>query len=156
MRLRKIFKSGVFSVIFRGKTLVYSLLLILLFSFAIGNRMQKNYTPVDTASGAAAETDDAVSNTDSETKETLIFRSFDLLNEHFEKHGRDMGFTSTEEYLAAANEVVHNTASLHKQQSDGDEVYFLQETDDLVVVSTDGYIRTYFRPSDGIAYYNRQ
>jgi pyocin large subunit-like protein len=154
MRLRKIFKSGAFSVIFSGKTMIYSILLILLFSVAIGNRMQKNYTPsTENVSGAAAA---QTENPDAKTGVTLIFRSFDLLDEHFEKHGRDMGFTSTEEYLAAANEVVYNTASLHKKQSDGDDVYFLQETDDLVVVSTDGYIRTYFRPEDGIAYYNRQ
>ena len=28
--------------------------------------------------------------------------------------------------------------------------------DEFVIVSTDGYIRTYFKPEDGIAYYNRQ
>ena len=31
-----------------------------------------------------------------------------------------------------------------------------EETNEFVVVSTDGYIRTYFNPSDGIDYFNRQ
>jgi hypothetical protein len=138
--------TGAFAVIFHGKTMIVSLMLMVLFSFAISKQMEKNYNSGYAASGSVIE-----------TKETLIFRNFDLLNEHFEKHGRAMGYTSTEDYLAAANEVVYNSSSLHKKQKeDGDDVYFLQETDDLVIVSSDGYIRTYFRPEDGIAYYNRQ
>lgn len=86
-----------------------------------------------------------------------LFRSEELLEEHYEKHGRDMGFASPEEYLAGANAIVNHSNALHKtEQEDGDDVYYVQSTNDLVVVSTDGFIRTYFRPADGIAYYNRQ
>ena len=89
--------------------------------------------------------------------ETLVFRNFKLLNEHYKKHGKEMGFASAEEYLKAANDVVKNPNALHKtEKEDGDDVYFVKETGDFVIVSTDGYIRTYFRPEDGIAYYNRQ
>jgi hypothetical protein len=87
----------------------------------------------------------------------VLFRSDELLQEHFEKHGKEMGYQSAEEYLAGANAVIQNTSALHKtEKEDGDDVYFLKSTGDFVVVSTDGYIRTYFRPEDGIAYYNRQ
>lgn len=85
------------------------------------------------------------------------FRSEKLLLEHYKKHGIDMGFDSAEAYVAAANQVIANPDSLHKLEAeDGDDVYYLEATNEFVVVSTDGYIRTYFNPNDGIDYYNRQ
>lgn len=58
-------------------------------------------------------------------------------------------------FLVAA--VVLNADSLHKlEEEDGDDVYYLEKTNEFVIVSTDGYIRTYFYPSDGIDYFNRQ
>ena len=80
-----------------------------------------------------------------------------MLNEHFQKHGVEMGFSSASAYEEAAREVVQDSNSLHKiEAEDGDDVYYLKSTNELVIVSTDGYIRTYFKPEDGIAYYNRQ
>ncbi len=88
---------------------------------------------------------------------SLTFRNLQYLQEHYEKHGIAMGFSSPEAYLAQANEVVKNPASLHKLEAeDGDDVYYLESTNDFVIVSTDGYIRTYFRPEDGKAYFDRQ
>ena len=85
------------------------------------------------------------------------FRNPSLLMQHYEKHGRYMGFASAEEYTAAANRVISNPESLHKkEQEDGDDVYYLEKTNDFVIVSTDGYIRTYFRPDNGIDYFNRR
>lgn len=89
--------------------------------------------------------------------EARVFRNFDLLAQHYEKHGKSMGFGSAEEYLAAANAVVASPEALHKvEKEDGDAVYYLESSNDLVIVSTDGYIRTYFRPEDGKGYYERQ
>lgn len=89
--------------------------------------------------------------------EYLTFRNEEYLNEHYEKHGIEMGFKSPEEYLDAANAVVDNQASLYKLEAeDGDGVYYLEATNEFVIVSKDGYIRTYFYPSDGIDYFNRQ
>lgn len=68
-----------------------------------------------------------------------------------------MGFATIEEYVAAANAVINHPDALHKQEAeDNDDVYFLEATNEFVVVSTDGYIRTYFIASGGIDYYNRQ
>jgi pyocin large subunit-like protein len=87
----------------------------------------------------------------------LRFRNEKLLEQHYQKHGREMGFPSPRSYEQAAGEVAENRKSLHKKQrDDGDDVYFLESGNDFVVVSGDGYIRTYFRPHDGINYYNRQ
>ena len=88
---------------------------------------------------------------------TYEFRNSDLLESHYEKHGKDMGFSSKEEYQQAASDVVNNPDSLHKTEAeDGDDVYYLEDENYFVVVSTDGYIRTFFEPDSGIKYYNKQ
>ncbi len=85
------------------------------------------------------------------------FRRDEYLTEHFEKHGDEFGYATEEEYLAGANSVIMDKASLHKLEAeDGDDVYFQESTGGLVIVSADGYIRTYFKPDSGIDYYNRQ
>lgn len=93
----------------------------------------------------------------SDTNKTYTFRNQKLLNSHYEKHGKDMGFSSAKEYEKAASAVVTNPDALHKTEAeDGDDVYYVESTNEFVIVSTDGYIRTYFNPDAGIAYYNRQ
>ena len=88
---------------------------------------------------------------------TLTFRSDSLREEHFEKHGIEMGFASAKEYEKAAAAVVADSRALHKlEKEDGDDVYYIEETNEFVIVSTDGYIRTYFYPRDGIEYFERQ
>ncbi len=93
-----------------------------------------------------------------DTRETVYsFRNERLLNQHYEKHGMEMGFASLEEYVEAANAVIHHPDALHKLEAeDNDDVYFLEATNEFVVVSTDGYIRTYFIADGGIDYFNRQ
>lgn len=87
----------------------------------------------------------------------ITFRNDNLLEQHYEKHGIEMGFASAEEYELAAYKVIINPDALHKiEAEDGDDVYYVEETNEFVVVSQDGYIRTYFNPSAGIDYYNRQ
>ncbi len=57
----------------------------------------------------------------------------------------------------AASAVITNSNALHKKEAeDGDDVYYIEETNEFVVVSTDGYIRTYFNPSSGKDYFDRQ
>ena len=88
---------------------------------------------------------------------TYCFRNSDLLDQHFEKHGKEMGFSTPEEYEAAASAVINNPDALYKTEAeDGDGVYYLESTNEFVVLSTDGYIRTYFNPGDGKAYFDRQ
>ncbi len=85
------------------------------------------------------------------------FRNYDLLKSHYKKHGKYMGFDSPEEYLAAANAVIANPDALTKtEKEDGDMVYYVEDTNEFVVLSTDGYIRTYFYPDSGKRYFDRQ
>ena len=88
---------------------------------------------------------------------TYEFRNDKLLDQHYEKHGIEMGFGSAEEYESAASDVLNNPDVIHKPESeDDDEVYYLEVTNEFVVLSDDGYIRTYFNPSSGKSYYDRQ
>ena len=88
---------------------------------------------------------------------TYYFRNEKLLNDHYEKHGKEMGFDSAKSYEAAANEVINHPNALHRiEEEDGDDVYYLEENNGFVIVSIDGYIRTFFYPDDGLDYFNRQ
>ena len=127
---------------------------------------------LETTSSAPQSTQPAVSSTTSTSSSsqsttpveitptvqtTYKFRNQNLLNQHYEKHGKEMGFASAAEYEKAASAVVNNPAALHKiEKEDGDDVYYVESTNEFVVVSTDGYIRTYFLPDRGIEYYNKQ
>lgn len=56
-----------------------------------------------------------------------------------------MGYSTAEDYLAGANAVISDPESLHKTQAvDGDDAYYREATGEFVVVSSKGYIRTYF------------
>lgn len=92
-----------------------------------------------------------------ETAVSYEFRNERYLQEHYDKHGAEFSYNSPEEYLEGANNVICAEGVLHKLEAeDGDDVYYLERTNEFVIISTDGYIRTYFKPDDGINYYNRQ
>ncbi len=87
---------------------------------------------------------------------TYNFRYPSYLAEHFEKHGAEVGAATEEEYLLKANEVISNPDALHKLEAeDSDHVYYIESTNEIVFLSQDGYIRTYFICS-GIDYFNKQ
>lgn len=106
-------------------------------------------------------TTESVFQSDDGTYVEYHFRSEKLLNQHFEKHGAefydDFGYETAKEYEKGASDVINNSEALHKTEAeDGDGVYYIEDTNEFVILSTDGYIRTYFRPNGGIDYYNRQ
>lgn len=108
------------------------------------------------STGITSSAPEVSSSQNTETR-TYKFRNKNLLNQHYEKHGKDMGFSSAEEYEKAASAVVNDPSALHKiEKEDGDDVYYIESTNEFVIVSTDGYIRTYFNPDRGIDYYNKQ
>jgi len=87
---------------------------------------------------------------------TYTFRNQKLLDDHFKKHGADTYCKSAEEYLQKANDVINSPYALTKKEAeDGDSVFYIEQTDEIVFLSTDGYIRTYFICS-GKNYFDRQ
>lgn len=85
------------------------------------------------------------------------FKNDDTWESHFEKHGKEFGYSTKEEYLIGANCVIEDPNSLCKTEAeDGDFVYYLEANNEIVFVSKKGVIRTYFKPDRGITYYNSQ
>lgn len=131
----------------KNKFIIAAILFISIIAALSGRHLLVN----DTADG------DKSSYENSSNSFVYKFRNDTYLTEHFEKHGREFGYTTKEDYLAGANNVISSSDVLHKTEAeDGDDIYYLEDTNEFVVVSTDGYIRTYFKPEDGLDYYNRQ
>lgn len=96
-------------------------------------------------------------NTETNSNVEYHFRNETLLMEHYNKHGKDMGYKNALEYEQAANDVINNDKSLHKlEKEDNDDVYYLESTNEFVILSSDGYIRTYFYPDAGKDYFDKQ
>lgn len=75
------------------------------------------------------------------------FRNSKKLNAHFKEHKEATGCFTAEDYLAKANAVIHNPkvkVKTETDENDNDKVYYLPETGEIVFVSEDGYIRTYY------------
>lgn len=92
-----------------------------------------------------------------ETEIQYVFRNDSLWKDHFIKHGEEFPYETKEDYLAGANKALSNPDILHKLEGeDGDHVYYLEETNEIIFVSKDGYIRTYFKPTKGKKYFDKQ
>ena len=131
--------------------------IILLFAGYFG--WYENDQSQDNLFGQAGQVTQAIqsSQVSQSVQSTLTFRSESLREDHYQKHGIEMGFASAKEYENAAAAVVSDSRALHKlEKEDNDDVYYIKETNEFVIVSTDGYIRTYFYPRDGIEYFERQ
>jgi len=119
----------------------------------------KTSTKSDTKAETAKNTNPD-SNTETKNKQVEIkykFRNKGLWEEHFEKHGEEFPYSSKEEYLEGANIMMENPDKLHKsEKEDGDDVYYLESTNEFIIISGDGYLRTYFKPSRGKAYFDKQ
>jgi pyocin large subunit-like protein len=89
----------------------------------------------------------------------LGFASRQKLVDHYQKHGREFGTITVEQYLNKAQELRDRPtggAILETARPDGTVTRFDRESGDFIAFSRDGTIRTYFRPTDGEAYYQRQ
>ena len=140
----------------KKKRLLYVVLAVVL--IIAGIYMDKGAAVKDNAKSLlTAGATESTFESSSEDYVEYYFRNDDLLEQHYEKHGMEMGFESMEAYEEAACAVVYHPDVLTKtEREDGDYVYYVEETNEFVVISQDGYIRTYFNPSAGIDYYNRQ
>jgi pyocin large subunit-like protein len=103
--------------------------------------------------------DEVVIDTDNNVEIVYTFRSEEQYQAHFEKHAEEFGDITKDEYLIMANSLILDETGevmTKLEKEDNDTVYYKVETNEFLILSTDGYIRTYFRPDDGIDYFNRQ
>lgn len=97
-------------------------------------------------------------NVDNKTYTLYQFRNQYLLESHYEKHKDEFGDITMDEYLDGANDLINQVSDsvLSKLEDDGDYLFYNTDTMEFGVLSSDGYIRTYFIPEDGIKYFNRK
>jgi pyocin large subunit-like protein len=87
------------------------------------------------------------------------FRSRLLLDEHFEKHGREFGAVTEEQYLHLAQQLRDARPGreiLQLRRPDGGFSKFDRKRGYFGAYDADGGIRTFFVPNDGIRYFERQ
>ena len=81
------------------------------------------------------------------------------LNEHYEKHGREFGDISKQEYLHQAQllrDAMPGGAILQSVRGDGVVTRYDRETGAFIAFNPNGIIRTFFKPNDGERYFRRQ
>lgn len=98
---------------------------------------------------------------DSATKESSNagFKSQELLDSHFKKHAGEFGNITKEQYLKGAQDLLKSKPGgdiLIKTRVNGDRLVYNKATNEFATKTKDGVIRTYFKPTDGLEYFNRQ
>jgi pyocin large subunit-like protein len=87
------------------------------------------------------------------------FRTQHLLEEHYAKHGRAFGAITQEQYLRAAQQLRDSRPGknvLQSRRPDGSGAKFDRRRGWFVEYDSDGTLRTFFIPNDGIRYFERQ
>jgi pyocin large subunit-like protein len=86
------------------------------------------------------------------------FRTEHLLQDHFDKYGRAFGAISRQQYLHLAQQLRDTRANgniLETKRPDG-IIRFDRKHGYFGAYDTDGTIRTFFIPPDGVRYFERQ
>lgn len=82
-----------------------------------------------------------------------------MLEEHYAKHGRAFGAITQEQYLHAAQQLRDTRPGknvLEARRPDGSGAKFDRRRGWFVEYDSDGTLRTFFIPNDGIRYFERQ
>ena len=87
------------------------------------------------------------------------FASEQVFQKHYDKHQHEFGEISMQEYLELANTLAVAPVSddvVQLVRSDGSISKYCFSTNEFVVVTADGKIRTYFKPADKEAYWDEE
>ena len=87
------------------------------------------------------------------------FRTRDLLDDHFNKHGREFGSISEEQYLRLAQRLRDSRPGkdvLESRRPDGGGAKFDRRRGWFVAYDGNGTIRTFFVPVEGMRYFESQ
>jgi pyocin large subunit-like protein len=79
--------------------------------------------------------------------------------EHWQKHGSEFSQDHSEaDYVREANAFVHHPppGTLTKHDARGDTLFYQPSTDTFAVMDARGEPRTFFKPDNGAAYWERQ
>ena len=87
------------------------------------------------------------------------FASEQIFQKHYNKHAKEFGKISAQEYLERANVFADTPLSedvVQLVRSDGSISKYCFSTNEFVVVTSDGKIRTYFKPATKEAYWDEE
>jgi pyocin large subunit-like protein len=86
------------------------------------------------------------------------FRTEHLLQDHFEKYGHEFGAISRQQYLRMAQQLRDSRTGKYILESRGPDgvIRFDRKHGYFGAYDTDGTIRTFFIPPDGIRYFERE
>ena len=87
------------------------------------------------------------------------FRGREQMRLHFRKHGREFGAKSAGDYLRLAQSLRDRPRGggvIEFVRNDAVTCKFDRATGAFVAYNSDGTLRTFFRPTDGEAYFDRQ
>jgi pyocin large subunit-like protein len=87
------------------------------------------------------------------------FRTQHLLEDHYAKHGREFGPITRDQYLHMAQQLRDTKAGknvLESKRPGGGGAKFDRKRGWFVAYESDGTLRTFFMPNDGIRYFERQ
>lgn len=87
------------------------------------------------------------------------FRSRSAFDEHFTKHGSEFGSVTREEYLRLAQELRDRPVGddvLEIVRDDGVTSRFDKQSGAFLAFNRDLTLRTFFKPNDGVRYFERQ
>lgn len=144
----------------RGLSLVVVLAAIVVYLWPFGRSHAPAPAPHETASPAAsAPVASAPAPAPAGWGEAVGFRSPAKLEEHFRKHGAEFRAASVEEYLRLAQALRDAPVGgeiLEIVRDDGTRSRFDRATGAFLAFDPDGTIRTFFRPNDGLRYFQRQ
>lgn len=107
----------------------------------------------------ARHTSDAQPRGAQRVRTEIGFASRRKLIEHYEKHGREFGSITQDEYLRLAQEMRDRAAGgdlLEAKRADGVITRFDRRTGAFLAFNPDLTIRTFFKPNAGENYFRRQ
>jgi pyocin large subunit-like protein len=93
------------------------------------------------------------------TRANIGFATERRLDEHFEKHGREFGRITKQDYLRQAQllrDAQVGGPVLQTVRADGVTTRFDKQTGAFIAFNPNGTIRTFFKPNDGERYFRRQ
>ena len=131
------------------------LLSFLLWSFA-ASCSRGHPPPASNASGAARN---SVAQPARSEANGVGFATRMKLVEHYQKHGREFGSVTIDQYLRMAQELRDRPADgsvLEGVRGDGVVTRFDRASGEFLAFNSDRTIRTFFKPNDGEAYFRRQ
>ena len=131
------------------------------------NDLRKRYDRISREAGLEVRTDKmAVSGfravktveqlSDAEKYKNAVFATENLYQRHVSKHLAEYGGISEEEYINRARKLLQSPASddiLSLKRSDGSVSKYRSSTNEFVVGTKDGHIRTAFKPKDKMDYW---